>query len=668
MREPTHKPQPYPSDVSFFETIKMRATSAWRGTLPSNPSDISLFDTVETNTVSISRRIRRLDLIDILFILLPCFSIGLWAISLQHVSVNDMNDLGLISALSPRIIAALGILVVSFVCVLQRRELRPLLLALHIIFIILIIDGTQNLVEEMPRFTIVYRHEGFTEYIMRTDTINTKLDAYFSWPIFFVLSAFVTKVFGYSTILSYAGWAPVFYSLIYFGPLYMIFTSITKNNRIVWLSILFFYLTNWVGEEYFSPQGLNFFLYMVIIAMFLKWFRMPPKLQKQWSSKQLNWQNESFRQKFAEWIKTPDPIATTLQPWQQRGMLLCLLLIFGLVVSSHQLTPVSILVSIGALVLFRRCRPFWLFILLAIMTIAWDVFVAGPYLSAHSGMLTGSLGTFFANLSTTTTQRAAVGDPQHQFVARLRLVASALIWFLAFIGCIRRLRQGHRDITYILLAVSIFPLIVVQNYGGEMFLRIYLFTLPFMVFFAAALFYSQPLQVKRITSLSLSRSQFRFSWMTAAVMMMSLILLGSFFFTRYGNEHVDYITYNEWQGVEYLYQIAPAHSLLLEPTNSTPWRFAKDEQYICETLTDTSSLVPAVLDANANPIIQFIEKSRMPSVYIIFTRGQQAQFTAYQGAPGNALPKLEAALLKSGKFQQVYHNPDAQILLFTGSS
>src|SRR6266487_849605 len=106
--------------------------------------------------------------------------------------------------------------------------------------------------------------------IMRTGSVDPGLDAYFNWPGFFVLSAFVTQIIGYHDILPLAAWAPVFFNLIYLGPLYMIYTSATTDKRLVWLGPWFFYLTNWIGQDYFSPQGFNFFLYLVIIATLLK--------------------------------------------------------------------------------------------------------------------------------------------------------------------------------------------------------------------------------------------------------------------------------------------------------------------------------------------------------------------------------------------------------------
>src|SRR5450755_4161518 len=232
-------------------------------------------EAVKTNAVRTSRGFKLIAVMDIILFLLPFLALFLWSTSLRTITLKDMNDLGLISALSPRMIAAPGILVVSFILTLQRHKLRIWLLVFQLMGIILILYGTPHLMEPEVCCAPLYRHAGYTDYIMQTGTVDPYLDIYFNWPGFFVLSAFFTKVFGYSTILTYAGWAPVFFNVMYLGPMYAIFASIATNKRLVWLSLLFFTLTNWVGQDYFSPQGLDFFLYLVIIMILLKWFRMP---------------------------------------------------------------------------------------------------------------------------------------------------------------------------------------------------------------------------------------------------------------------------------------------------------------------------------------------------------------------------------------------------------
>src|SRR5437588_8896982 len=140
--------------------------------------DVSLLDTVETSSIVVSRNsrnIKRPDVMDIILLLLPLLALFLWSISLQIISLNEINDLGLISALSPRIIAALGILVVSFALTLQRREVRVSLLAFQLICIILILYATQIFIEETHLGAgggVLFKHSAYTDYIMRTGTVD----------------------------------------------------------------------------------------------------------------------------------------------------------------------------------------------------------------------------------------------------------------------------------------------------------------------------------------------------------------------------------------------------------------------------------------------------------------------------------------------------------------
>ncbi len=608
----------------------------------------------ERNTKNTLLSFKWLDGVDTLLLLLPLVALLLWSISLQKVSLNDMNNLGLISALSPRIIAALGILVVSFALSLQRYKLRVPLLTFQLACIILILYTTPNLIEEMPRFAPIYRSAGYTDYIIQTGTVNPQLDFYFNIPGFYVLSAFFTKVFGYSTILSYAEWAPLFYNLIYAGPMYMIFTSITTNKRLIWLGLLFFYLTNWVGQDYFSPQGLNFFLYLVIIMILLKWFRMPSKQQVQLR------QNSSLIQQVFMWLKTPDPRSPLIEPWQQRGLLYCLILIFGLVVFSHPLTPFFTLLSVFLLIALRRCRPFWLPILMLAMTAFWDFAVAGPYIFQHYNLL-ASLGHLLSNVPQSITSGKLSGDPLYHVISIMRLYMTVLLWLLALLGGIKRLRQGNKDITLILLAIAGFPMIAGQSYGGEMLARIYLFTELFMCFFAASLFFDNSVVVAHRSA----RSHTTFSWKTATIIVANLFLLSSFFFTRYGDERVDYVSYGEWNAVQRLYQIAPANALILASWNYCPLYFKDYTKYKIQFLDN--AYAEAVINTNANGIIDLIENEVSRPSYIIFSQEEQVYATSYNGLPGDTLQRLETRLLQTGKFKLLYRNSDAQILQFVGN-
>jgi hypothetical protein len=625
--------------------------------------DIDQVNTTESPTIAVNQGIfaevkqTKLTVTDIICIVMMACAFILWCFSLQHEDVHKMNDLGMISTFPPSFIISLIVLTVSFCLALGQARLRVPFLVLHLVFLIFMLYGIQNIVEEAARFDVVYTHSGYTEYIMRTGSVNPNLDTYFDWPGFFVLSALVTQLAGYHDIFSYAGWAPVFYNLIYALPLYMIFTVATTNKRLVWLGLWFFYLTNWIGQDYFSPQGLNFFFYLVIIAMLLKWFNVslmePLDRLYRWL-----WQLCRFSlliQKVWTWAIAPDTHRIAVPPPKRNILLIVLLVIFAFDVFSHPLTPFFVIASVTALVIFRRCSPWWLPLLMILMTVLWVLIMAQPFLVGHLDMVIGSVGKVNSSVSTSVTSRAVRGDAEHAFIADVRILMSGLVWLLACGGALRRLRQGRRDITYILLAVVPFPIILVQQYGGEMFLRIYLFSLPFMVFFAAALFFP-PYQL---------RVHIKLPWQTIALIGVNLVLLGGFLFTRYGNERVDYMTYDEVAGVRYLYAVAPANSLFVESWTGAPLQFKDFEKYTGISMSDAiSNAADTVATANITPIIQFFGNQNHPEAYLLFTRSERANAVSYSGLPSDALDKLEAALLRSGKFKLIYHNQDAQILHF----
>lgn len=614
-----------------------------------------------------------------IFVLLPLGAFILWFFSLRFVDVQHMTDLGLVSVLPAATIFALVVLVVSFCVTLNRQKLSEPILVLHILLLIFMLYSVTTLVEQQPRFSTVYQHAGYTEFIMRTGSVNPYLDAYFNWPGFFLLSAFLNQIAGYQDILNYATWAPVYYNLFYLIPLYIIFTTATTNKRVIWLALCFFYLTNWIAQDYYSPQGLNFFLYLLVIAILLKWFKKPLPASPD--------QQAAIRRRLGrltpvlgpvyEWLTAPDELSTPVQPLQKRALLASIIIIFAFMVFSHPLTPFLMIVAVVALVIFGRITPFWLPILMIVMTGAWDILMAQPYLSGHLTEVLSDIGQLGRAVSSNVTDRLAAGDTGHVFIGEMRTIMTFLIWCLAALGAFHRLRRGYHDASYVLLAIVAFPIVLIQSYGGEMLLRIYLFTLPMMVFFAASLFYTpsdkelsastktwyQPSLVPRKEG---STSFGAISpWMKGIIVLASVVLLAGFLFTRYGNERVDYVTNAELTGLHHLYSIAPSGSTLIAGWDGTPWNFQDIDLYNIYTLDDNDNLARAVIKKDVAPVIQLIESSNAPKAYVIFDRGQQAAAQS-AGLPPGTLTQLEHALLTSQKFVLVYSNSDTQIFQFTG--
>lgn len=609
-------------------------------------------------------------------ILLPIGAFLLWYFSLSAMDVRKMNDLGLVSIMPPSLLIGLALMMVSFTLTLLRPKLRTPVVLLHFALLLFMLFTIHIFIEQEPRFDIVYRHNGYTEYIMRTGTVDPNLDAYFSWPGFFVLSAFITRIAGYQSVLAYANWAPLFYNIIYMGPLYMIFTSFTSNKRLVCLSMWIFAISNWIGQDYFSPQGLNLFLYLVIIAILVTWFKSPPERRMPVLAARLK--RIRFLSQFYAWLTAPSATASLpTSPLQRYALLASLLTVFGFSVFGHQLTPFFILVSVTALGLFSRCSPkiWWLPLALAAMIAAWLIFMARPYLAGHMDQAFGGLAKIMDIFSSNVSNRLS-GNPQHSFIARMRIIMTFLLWLLAFFGGLFRLIRGHKDANAAILAVAPIILLVIQPYGGEMLLRCYLFMLVGMSFFAASIFFDVPslADLKKISwlahvsrhfnhsALLINKATRKFPQLQGVLIVMLLfVLLSGFLFTRYGNENVDYKTYDEVNGVFHLYDIAAPHSLFVAGWLGTPWQVKDFEKFQLATLADNDTLTNAIDQNNVNTLIRFMRSQPHPQAYILFSRSQKAWFNAMSGLPAGKLDTFENAVEASGDFNLIYRNSDIQI-------
>jgi hypothetical protein len=319
------------------------------------------------------------------------------------------------------------------------------------------------------------------------------------------------------------------------------------------------------------------------------------------------------------------------------------ILIIGLVVlvASHQLTPFATLAGIMALVLFNRCTVRTLPILLGVLLVTYIFYMAAPYISGHLRHVSGAVGTVSSNLDSNLTGRFR-GSPGHLFINYMRVVMTLGVWGLAFLGGWRRFRMGHRDWALMLLALTPFPLLLFQAYGGELLLRIYLYSVPSMAYFGAALFYPK---------LTAGRSPLN----AVLIGVTSVALLVGFLFTRYGNERMMYFELGEVAALEYLYDHAEPGAQFVAMTGTLPWRF---EGYRTYSYTMAPRLART---ADIATLVGIMSSKRFPISYLILTRSQQASGELYIGWPPGTWEAFKAALRASGRFRIIYANPNASI-------
>ena len=585
-------------------------------------------------------------------ILLVVLSAITWAASAATVDLRAMNDLGMVSVTPVAGFVALAVLMVSFVWSLSQQPSRPWLLLLHVLALVFMLYGYAALVSSQPRFPTAWTHAGFVEYITRTGHTATDIDARFNWPGFFALGALLTRVAGLPDAIPLLSWAPVFFNLLYLGPLFLILRAATRDTRLTWLAIWIFYLSNWIGQDYFSPQAFNYFLYLSVLGILLTWFKA---------------QDHTFRWlthrrpspgRVAQFIdglfEETEPPSRRSTPLQRVGLVAVLAGLITVIAGSHQLTPIVLVLSLTALVLFGRTSLRGLAVLAAVIVLTWIAYMTVDFMAGHFAKLLSDIGQIGGAVQENVTTRVQ-GSPGHMFIIYTRLGLTLALWGVAVVGGIRRYRAGRRDLTMAVLALAPFGVVFLQSYGGEMLLRVQYLGLPFMSFFAAALLL--PSSTERAPALA-GRMPSR---QTIAVGALCVALLGGFMFARYGNERMDYVTEEEAAGLRELYRIAPPGARLVTPSPNLPWQFQNYEQY---------QYSPRLGEFLIGDMAALKELMVVPgrSSYLIITRSQKAHGELFRGAAPGWGDELEQALLRSPDFKQVFENRDCRIFVLANAA
>jgi hypothetical protein len=384
---------------------------------------------------------------------------------LHGIALSRMSGLGLISVLPVASLAGLALLVLAFAALLARGHPDRAVLGVMLVAIIICLDGVTAIAEPLPRFATTYQVAGFVNYISQTGHVAPGAAAYFSWPGFFALIAFAAGAAGAHSLLPMLAWWPALIGALYLVPFMLITRSLGLSWRARWFAAFLFSVGNWVGQDYFSPQSFNYLLYLAFVAILLTWF-------------------------------SGRPTAMAVGSAQRAILLLLLIGIFATSTVSHQLTPFLMLATCAGLVIVGRCTLRGLPVLLAVILIGWISFGTVAYWSGHLSTIFGHIGHVGGNLSSSVGNRI-IGTPVHQLALYSRVVLPLVMAGLAIAGLLRRWR-GRADSRALVVLLCV-PVTAagLQNYGGEISLRVYLFALPAAAILAAWLFFPASLAADR---------------------------------------------------------------------------------------------------------------------------------------------------------------------------
>ncbi|GAA3413001.1 hypothetical protein GCM10018952_28020 [Streptosporangium vulgare] len=586
---------------------------------------------------------------------------------LRGVDLNRIDGVGLISAMPLTAFAAILLMVVAFFVTIAQNTDRKFLLLFQIAAITFALHGAAALIEDEARFHTAYVHAGFVEYINRTGESSAILDARLAWPGFFALVAFVTKAAGVTDLTMIMRWTPLLSNLLYLLPFVLILRQVVATTRARWFAALLFVIVQWIGQDYFSSQGFTYAIYLAFVAIVLRWFGKVEPREKPMPAK-------GFVRRLLARLDglTPGELPHSTGVYDRAIMLIVLIGLFATATASHQITPFMMLGALTGLILLRRSSLSWgLPFFLGLMVLAWISYQTVAFWSGHIDQLFGGLGRILENLQSNTGDRIDGSDPKHALVLMARLGICGVILTLAAAGLFRRLRRGVGDRAALLLLCIPVLALGLQNYGGEIGLRIYLFALPGACILAAyAFFPNLPAGTEDAPeeTVPIRRRNIRFNpELTRRISLLlaagcAMVLAMVFLVARYGNEQFERVSASEVAAMHYVYDHDKPSARVLylvpllgeEVTPSIPWG---------ERDFDKISYQQVLVDKNPAQLSSVIDKLRVspPNTYLVATRGQAGYLQLNHGFPTDWAPRFRAALDAHKELKRVFNGEDAAV-------
>jgi hypothetical protein len=409
-----------------------------------------------------------------------------WWRALADTNLSATGGVGLLNAFPVTFYLAVALVVGAVVLTLVWAPFSRLACSAGLVTFVLVIFGTPAVLYSEPQYAWVYKHIGVIRYLELHGSVNRSVDIYQNWPGSFAANAWLAKATGLDP-LRYAAWAPVFFDLCLLAAVLYAFGGIISSPRRRYGAAFLWLVGSWIGQDYLSPQAMTVVMVVVVLGVVLRiggaggWNSEPRTDLGRFA--------DALRGRAARrihrFVRSSRPLgsgasATSAASHLDRrdriiGIALILLL-SAAIITSHQLSPGTMLFDLILLVIVTGWRRLWPIILvIGIGEIAW-ILLAWPVVSKF-GLLT---------IDGPVTPVVSRGVP----LAGVALVQDAsramgiAFWVLALTGVVRMLRRvgGDPASPAAIGALALCPYLVipVQSYGGEAALRAYLFSLPWL--------------------------------------------------------------------------------------------------------------------------------------------------------------------------------------------
>lgn len=583
-------------------------------------------------------------------------ALALWALAVHEADFARMTSYGLVSIIRWPFFVGLALVIAGLARELLRDDPETGYLIFFIIILIVFMFGTACATEPTSSLYDSWLHAGFTQYIVQHGHSLNDFDARFSWPGGFSLAAVLVSFAGQANALGFIRWFPLFIELMYLAPLITIARFSGVDRRTGWLGVAFYYATNWIYQDYFSPQALNYLFFLVVVATVLAWWQPRRYIRSPWLG-------SSLHERLSQTLATLRPSRLNgndaVSAWTASVNLTVFVLLALILLASsmsHQLTPYALIVALGALLLTRRLGRPELLVVAGLFSVGWLSLGASNYWLGHLSAIFGSVGQLSSTLGSNVTSRIT-GNVSHRLVVDARILDVVALYFLAGIGVLRRATNSR---TLELLTIVPFFLIAAQNYGGEGLLRVVLFGLPFVSLLAASSLV--PSAAGSIRPLVPNHwlgplGRLPKTVLTALVALALLAFSAATFVVRGGNDAFESFSKGEVSAVRYVYDHAhPGQAIWL----AAPFLPIEYEN------VNTMPVEIAAYQAQA-PTIQYDLYTLISNnaQWIILSRSQENWGVDVAGYPKGWLGPFTKSLEGQG-FTVVAHWPTATVLHHTG--
>lgn len=558
---------------------------------------------------------------------------ALWVGATWGLDPALMNDLGLVSILRPSGYLAVILLLIAFVAELGSARPSNGRLVTPVVALVVLLHGTPSWLYGELRYSWAWKHLGVVDFISRTGTVDPSvptMDIYHSWPGFFSINSTVVGLLGLDTAAGYARWWPVMANLAVIPVLLLVYRGLggTAGRRTAWLAVMIFLAANWIGQDYFSPQSLAYLLYLLIIGVVLQFTAHDRGLASEGATRP------------GRWSVAIAIVATAA------------------LVTSHQITPVVLLLALGALILLRQRRVVLLASGVAAMAVLWAATGAWSYMNENLSALLDGFGDPAANADGNLVDQGSLSTAQ-QLVSTAGRLVLLLVAVLAVLGFLRQVRGRKVDLTAVALILAPAGLLFANSFGGEIGFRTYLFALPFLAWYAALAIWPTPagatVEPQLRTVAAVRRRQ-------GAVIVVGVLLLAGFSFGYYGKDAYYQFASDEVAASEFILDNARDETLLVTVTSNYPGLWRNYERVTPVPISrEPGESIRAALDDPVTTMERWLGGDGYAAGYILLTRSQEREVEALGDLPTGAYADLRRTLDASPRFKTVWASANARI-------